>query len=371
MVSDNDHLVSVFEQELGFIKSHWKQTGRPTLTVLLTHQMLGGLEASTKIQQDNHASHLSRKNLLNLMMSLRTGVCGGVRVRTGRLSDMINTSCIESLDFLVGSANEDREKWHSMLRGDTLTCEQVMKLNMNSVNATLRSTDTNSPGRKLTRRLSTGEHSQELKSPLTTQLYSDEPEYEIINGLQAATISGRALTPMRGVPSNRAVHGRLVDASTLENETQRASYTFHLDALTSGTMTDDLLGMTKVTLTLKDPSHISEAIHLITGSTDLYDQIDLLHYIQSCYGNEFEVSGLGSVKSLIEEVYLNATRIRQWSIVRQAAGMLRKVVNSLTINMTDILIRQKSVTVGFGDHEFMITSPMSPSQLADIIFRHW
>lgn len=59
------------------------------------------------------------------------------------------------------------------------------------------------------------------------------------------------------------------------------------------------------------------------------------------------------------------------SIVRQAAGLLHKVVNSLTINVTDLLIRQKPVTVGFGKMELFMDSPMSPVVLADTIYKHW
>lgn len=62
-----------------------------------------------------------RKNLLDFMMSLRTGVCGGVRVRLGRLSEMINTSMIESLDFLVSTENSDVEDWHQVSRAVILT----------------------------------------------------------------------------------------------------------------------------------------------------------------------------------------------------------------------------------------------------------
>lgn len=53
----------------------------------------------------------SKRNLLNFMMSLRSGLCGGVRVRLGRLTEMVNTACIQSLDFLVSAENSDYEDW--------------------------------------------------------------------------------------------------------------------------------------------------------------------------------------------------------------------------------------------------------------------
>ncbi|KAJ3263115.1 Phosphorylase b kinase regulatory subunit alpha, partial [Borealophlyctis nickersoniae] len=62
--------------------------------------------------------------------------------------------------------------------------------------------------------------------------------------------------------------------------------------------------------------------------------------------------------------------LKQWSIVRQAAGLLKKCVNNLAINVSDLLIRLKPVTVGFGGMEYFITSPVSPVVLVEIIYKH-
>jgi hypothetical protein len=83
------------------------------------------------------------------------------------------------------------------------------------------------------------------------------------------------------------------------------------------------------------------------------------------------LENLASVKSLIEEVYVKATQLKRWSVVRQAAGLLRKVVNNLSINVTELLIRQKPLTFGYGSQEVFVDSPMSPAVLVDTIYRHW
>ncbi|KAJ3043839.1 hypothetical protein HK097_001651, partial [Rhizophlyctis rosea] len=120
LVSDNDYLLSVFEQELAFTRNHWFSTGRPTMVVMLTREMLGSFTAPTEATPKADSwrydtASRSNRNLLNFMMSLRSGFCSGTRVRLGRLSDMINTACIESLDFLVGSM-EQHEDWHLLLK---------------------------------------------------------------------------------------------------------------------------------------------------------------------------------------------------------------------------------------------------------------
>lgn len=90
----------------------------------------------------------------------------------------------------------------------------------------------------------------------------------------------------------------------------------------------------------------------------------------SVRGHDYIVDGLASVRELIEEVYVKATQLRRWSVVRQAAGLLRKVVNNLSINVTELLIRQKPLTFGYGAQEVFIDSPMSPAVLVDMIYRH-
>lgn len=79
-------------------------------------------------------------------------------------------------------------------------------------------------------------------------------------------------------------------------------------------------------------------------------------------------AGRCSVKSLLEECYDRACNYKIWNVVREVAGILRKVVNSLTINLTDLLIRQKYVTIGFGDQEYTVNKPLSPDKLVDIIY---
>jgi phosphorylase kinase alpha/beta subunit len=86
-----------------------------------------------------------------------------------------------------------------------------------------------------------------------------------------------------------------------------------------------------LTLTLGNPSRIPEAVGLLRSSSNLYDQVDLLHYIVSCNSIDYKIDmkeiGMILVKDLIQEVYEKAARLRLWGIVRHCAGILHKVVN--------------------------------------------
>lgn len=95
LVSDNDYLVTLFEQEIAFVRNHWMSSGRPTMLVMLTNQMIGNLvgDNTNSLSQRKftdkwrYSPSTSRSNLLNFMMALRSAnVCNGVRVRVGRLS---------------------------------------------------------------------------------------------------------------------------------------------------------------------------------------------------------------------------------------------------------------------------------------------
>jgi len=81
---DYHFLVEQIKSELAYIRDHWDQLGRPTMTLMLTHTMLEtGSDA-----------------LLALMQELTDGDCNGVKVKLGRLKQLMLTAGTERIDFL-------------------------------------------------------------------------------------------------------------------------------------------------------------------------------------------------------------------------------------------------------------------------------
>ncbi len=81
---DHHFLVEAIKSELAYIQAHWSLLGRPTVTLMLTHTMLEtGSDA-----------------LLALMQELREGVSNGVKVKLGRLNQLMLTAGTERIDFL-------------------------------------------------------------------------------------------------------------------------------------------------------------------------------------------------------------------------------------------------------------------------------
>ncbi|KAL5035407.1 hypothetical protein BDV3_005344 [Batrachochytrium dendrobatidis] len=410
LVSDNDYLVSLFEQELAFIKNHWYSNGRPTMVVMLTNEMLSDVVRATNptqapTQRNGLNVSNNKQKLLNFMMSLRSsGVCNGVRIRVGRLSEMINTACIESLDFLVDTQNADYENWQEILRGQgpLQTDESSQHLVIKGVSGSNQfDKDTNHASakhRRMLRKFSTNSDSpiqarNALSSPYTAQfdesdefLLQDHREDEPSKLLDVASQSGdsrlRSSSPICSLRTSCDATGTIDEDDASSKIAHSAAATDSIKtsapAMSSDTAQNGPLKNTStntatgelLSLTLGNPSQVEAAVALLRISANLYDQADLLHYIYSCKGIDYQVPGLCSLPTLLEEVYVKAMHMKQWSVVRQIAGLLHKTVSSLTSNLSDLLVRQKPVTVGFGALEYFINEPKNPSALADIIYTH-
>ncbi|KAG0258761.1 hypothetical protein BG011_003091 [Mortierella polycephala] len=430
LTSDNDYLISIFQQELAFVRQYWEYPGRPTMVVLLTHAMLGGLSKSRAFasQTDVETQRMTtwrktslgsnplkhkKRNLLNFFMTLRSGVCNNVRIRLGRLSEMVNTSCIESLDFLVTKKDID---WLGILRGaaDRRKGHNARKLGLNEKQTQAATTGSRTPGnhRWSMRRHSSVSGGNFPFASLITPAVNNEQEGESYFGSHNRIYSG-------GAPVSHAAAAEPSDSSTQKRQKKSQAKAFKLkdheeprvvrkgsgvgsssnfSALTSdltnleiseapaggSVLESEVLptgedddsdegspdgSMDNLGLTLGDPANVEVAQNMLSISVNLYDQIDLLQYLLSCHDSDFVVNNLdATLHTLLEEVYFKSLQLKLWSIVRQAAGLLNKVVNSLTINITDLVIRQKQITIGSGLTEQFITTPLGPDVLSEMLY---
>lgn len=85
---DLDFLVRRFESELAYLHRNWTGRGRPTVTVLLTKNLLEG----------------SADGFFSFMHKVSTGTVNGIPVRVGRLSELIHTASFERIDNLFDFA---------------------------------------------------------------------------------------------------------------------------------------------------------------------------------------------------------------------------------------------------------------------------
>ncbi|NXS75834.1 KPBB kinase, partial [Pandion haliaetus] len=77
----------------------------------------------------------------------------------------------------------------------------------------------------------------------------------------------------------------------------------------------------------------------------------------------------GTVAEHIERIYRRAGSKKLWSVVRFAASLLGKLVDSLAPSITNVLVQGKQVTLGaFGQEEEVISNPLSPGVIKKIIY---
>ena len=124
---------------------------------------------------------------------------------------------------------------------------------------------------------------------------------------------------------------------------------------------------------VESETNIPLLLSSLRESDNLYLQIDLLETLARLKGFQFD-TGLGgpgrlvTVADLLNEVYAKAAQLKQWAVIRRAAGLLNKVDISLSDAVTDILVRQKQIAVGRAYSEgSLITRPMSQVEIMDKI----
>ncbi|XP_037604870.1 phosphorylase b kinase regulatory subunit beta isoform X2 [Sebastes umbrosus] len=71
----------------------------------------------------------------------------------------------------------------------------------------------------------------------------------------------------------------------------------------------------------------------------------------------------------LERIYRRAGSRKLWSVVRLAASLITKIVDSLAPSITSVLVHGKQVTLGlFGQEEEVISNPLSPGVIQGIIY---
>lgn len=69
-------------------------------------------------------------------------------------------------------------------------------------------------------------------------------------------------------------------------------------------------------------------------------------------------------------LHIQACECRDWAWVRLTSGLLKKQMDELAKAITNLLVRQKQITVGMpSKNEEPITSPKNKEDLADVLSR--
>ncbi|KAK2853468.1 hypothetical protein Q5P01_006129 [Channa striata] len=117
---------------------------------------------------------------------------------------------------------------------------------------------------------------------------------------------------------------------------------------------------------LHKPTH--EIIQKFHDSDCLASQAQLAAILLRREGPDF-LSKDENLMDELERIYRRAGSRKLWSVVRLAASLLTKLVDSLAPSITSVLVHGKQVTLGlFGHEEEVISNPLSPGVIQGIIY---
>ncbi len=174
---DYHFLVDQIRSELAYIQKYWSDLGRPTLTLMITHTML----------------EIGSEALLELMQELKNGICNGVRVKLGRLNQLMLTAGIQRIDFLQSEDFSESPLKNAMIHCYYLAYNPVKNWRLGHTQAFQMECETN-------------------LNLLLTHLRSSENIYEQIELLQTLLrLQGLEFDTGYGGPNNPVTVANLLD----------------------------------------------------------------------------------------------------------------------------------------------------------------
>ncbi|XP_016984688.1 probable phosphorylase b kinase regulatory subunit alpha isoform X8 [Drosophila rhopaloa] len=392
---DPDLLASNFTTNLAFLTNNWRHMlGRPTITLMATHYML-----------DQDKIPLA---MIQTMRKLKSGYINGTRVMLGSLKDFLNTSAITDLSFLGSTEDGYPDRLHPDVQ--TYLDEHLLRSFSNRSTMNLRGGQLRP--RTLRRRMSckgaikktrsinvdSDNLGMEGPSPLTERRLSSIVPPPWLQANKQSHVSVFATTPEEGPASSPLHLGN--ELSIRENiypvdpHQSRSAIDRRSEFVRQQEMPKILIQRHRAETNFAD-TEVEELIAMLRETENLEEQGDILQYLVDTQGLDFNTAGLGfknksddnanananhaaagmleegrvvTVRDLLKGLYEKACQQKLWGLVRHTAGMLGKRVEDLAKAVTDLLVRQKQVTVGMPpNNEHTITAPLPEVELRQLI----
>ncbi|XP_076645231.1 putative phosphorylase b kinase regulatory subunit alpha isoform X1 [Halictus rubicundus] len=352
IASDYELMIDIFKGEINFLKSSWQNMlGRPLVVMPLKN-----------IHLDQGKIPLA---MITTMKKLKSGYINGTRVSLGQMNDFLSTSCITNLSFLGSSEDGKPDKLNPQVQ--QYLEEHLMRAFPHRTG--LLNRPIIKSAKNLKRKMS-------VKGAIKkTRSIAVEPMIPTI--LQESEILGMAGEERR--PSailNTNPFIEVTDTTLSPTSTQSAP----VDRTPSPT--DEILSWANSTRlhrhralgeTQYADTEVEELLSMLRETESLEEQGDILQYLVDSQGLYFNTGMLEEghpvlIKDLLKDLYEKACQQKMWGIVRHTAGMLGKRVEDLAKAVTDLLVRQKQVTVGMPPtNEHTIVAPLPENELRVLI----
>ncbi|XP_074109095.1 putative phosphorylase b kinase regulatory subunit alpha isoform X2 [Cotesia typhae] len=348
IASDYELMIDIFKGEINFLKSSWQNMlGRPLVVMPLKN-----------IHLDHGKIPLA---MITTMKKLKSGYINGTRVSLGNLNDFLTTSCITNLSFL-GSAEDGKP--------DILNPQVQKYLDEHLMRAfPLRSGLLDRPavrsGKNLRRKMS-------FKGAIKkTRSIAVEPEILGMAGEERRPSTVMPVSPFIEVTDAASTSLQADAESKAQPEPEKRTPSPEIPA--AGDVLSRKHRIRTLTETQYADTEVEELMAMLRETESLEEQGDILQYLVDTQGLQFNTGMIENghpvlVKDLLKGVYEKACQQKMWGIVRHTAGMLGKRVEDLAKAVTDLLVRQKQVTVGMPPtNEQTIVAPLPENELRSLI----
>ncbi|XP_017466401.1 PREDICTED: probable phosphorylase b kinase regulatory subunit alpha isoform X3 [Rhagoletis zephyria] len=381
IASDNELMIDILKGEINFLKSAWDLLGRPLVTLVLR-----------KIHLDQDKIPLA---MIQTMRKLKSGYINGTRVMLSNLKDFLNTSAITDLSFLGSTEDGYPDRLHPDVQAyldehllRSFSHRGMMKLHGGHLRPRqLRRRMSCKGAIKKTRSINVDSDNlgMEGPTPLIERRLSSVVPPPWLQSNKANNISVFDTTPEEGPPN------LVIDPLIRENiypidpHHNRSA----IERRSEFTRQQEIQAIPKIlvqrhrTDTNFADTEVEELIAMLRETENLEEQGDILQYLVDTQGLDFNTAGLGlknkdsgmleegrvvTVRDLLKGLYEKACQQKLWGLVRHTAGMLGKRVEDLAKAVTDLLVRQKQVTVGMPpNNEYTITAPLPELELRQLI----
>ncbi|XP_071629403.1 probable phosphorylase b kinase regulatory subunit alpha isoform X3 [Temnothorax longispinosus] len=319
IASDYELMIDIFKGEINFLKSSWQNMlGRPLVVMPLKN-----------IHLDQGKIPLA---MITTLKKLKSGYINGTRVSLGNLNDFLSTSCITNLSFLGSSEDGRPDKLNPQI-------QQYLE-----------------------------EHLMRPFPHRAGLLNKPGP-------IRGAKNLRRRMSVKGAIKKTRSIAVELTDTTLSLNATQPVTIE------RTPSPTDELLSWKNSPKTKHRAisegqyaeTEVEELLSMLRETESLEEQGDILQFIVDSKGLLFDTGVLEEghpvlVKDLLKSLYEKACQQKMWGIVRHSAGMLGKRVEDLAKAVTDLLVRQKQVTVGMPpSNEHTIVAPLPENELRALI----
>ncbi|XP_037811032.1 probable phosphorylase b kinase regulatory subunit alpha isoform X9 [Lucilia sericata] len=374
IASDNELMIDILKGEINFLKSAWDLLGRPLVTLVLK-----------KIHLDQDRIPLA---MIQTMRKLKSGYINGTRVMLGNLKDFLNTSAITDLSFLGSTEDGYPDRLHPDVQ--TYLDEHLLRSFSHRNTMNLRGGQLRP--RHLRRRMSCKGAIKKTRSinvdsdnlgmegptPLTERRLSSIVPPPWLQANQQTPLNSFSTTPEGSATNTNQNRSEVlireniypIDINHSRSAIEKRSEFARQQEINN---VPKILVQRHRTDTNFADTEVEELIAMLRETENLEEQGDILQYLVDTQGLDFNTGMLEegrvvTVRDLLKGLYEKACQQKLWGLVRHTAGMLGKRVEDLAKAVTDLLVRQKQVTVGMPpNNEFTITAPLPEADLRQLI----